>query len=356
MAFQILVVDNQREVSKAIRAGVQSLGSEFVVATAMSGEEALLEARLRKFDLLISEVRLTGMSGVELVRKLRASKPDLKAILVSSSTDRYIRREVADVGIENLLQKPIEMVELLNEVQGILGVGSSPSTPVQEEKPPVLEPMSISDRLAVLRQDLDASLALLMSDTGEILMQAGNFQSMDMGAEISSLTAVFSAGHKISRLLGLTVPANLYTFRGSKHDLVMTHVGESHALLIGTLSAGATFTHMERFNQIIWQATHDLLATLTDMGVPFVAREESASDEPLIVPTEDKEEIQEVFEVDQGLEALFKVGDKAKTSGQTDLDSFWEVTSAEDTGIFASSDALSYEQARQLGLAPDEQG
>ena len=99
MAFQILVVDTQREASKMIRIGIQSLGADFAVATAMSGEEALLEARLRKFDLLISEVRLTGMSGVELIRKLRASKPDLKAILISGSVDRYIRREVAEVGI-----------------------------------------------------------------------------------------------------------------------------------------------------------------------------------------------------------------------------------------------------------------
>ncbi|HNB52441.1 MAG TPA: response regulator, partial [Anaerolineales bacterium] len=177
MAYQILVVDTQRETSKAIRTGIQSLGPEFVVATTLSGEEAMLEARLRKFDLLVSEVRLSGMSGVELVRKLRASKPDIKVILISTTVDRYIRREVADVGVENLLQKPLDIAELLNEVKKVLGIGvPTPKIAVPDEKPAEEEPIGISDRLASLRQELSASLALLMSDTGEILMQAGDVQ------------------------------------------------------------------------------------------------------------------------------------------------------------------------------------
>ncbi len=354
MAFQILVVDNQREASKTIRTSIQSLGSDFAVATAMSGEEALLEARLRKFDLLISEVRLTGMSGVELIRKLRASKPDLKAILISSSVDRYIRREAADVGIENLLQKPIEMTELLNEVKSILGLGGIVSPAAQEETPIQPAPMGISDRLAVLRQDLEASFALLMSDTGEILMQAGNIQQLDIDAEIPSLTAVFSAGHKISRLLGAPHPANLYTFKGNKLDLVMAHVGESHALLVGVSSTRAPQMQMDRLTQMMSQGTHDLQMTLADMGVTLDDQQEaSVSFEPLISSHQEEPETEEIFELDLGLDALFSSGDKI--AGKTDLESFWEVTSVEDTGIFASSDALSYEQARQLGLAPDEE-
>ncbi len=355
MAFQILVVDNQREASKAIRAGIQSLGVDFVVATAMSGEEALLEARLRKFDLLISEIRLPGMSGVELIQKLRTSKPDLKVILVSNSFDRYVRREAADLGIEKLLEKPLQMTELLNEVKSILSQGQTPSAPHQEETPTETAPLGISDRLRILRQDLDASFALLISDTGEILIQTGNVQQLNIEAEISSLLAVFSAGHKISRLLGVILPANIYTFKGSKHDLIMTHVGEAHALLIGTPSVNAVLSQMDRFNQLIGQGTHDLQAILIEMGVTLVTQEESAPLEPLVNSTENEQELEEAFELDLGLDALFSVGDKTPPPGTTDVESFWEVTSVEDTGIFASSDALSYEQARQLGLAPEEE-
>lgn len=355
MAYQILVVDTQRETSKAIRTGIQSLGSEFSVATTLSGEEALLEARLRKFDLLISEVRLSGMSGVELVRKLRASKPDTKVILISSTLDRYIRREAADVGVENILQKPLEIAELLNEVKRILGMGTAaPTVAVQEEKPAEVEPAGISDRLATLRKELAASLTLLMSDTGEILMQAGDIQPWGLEAEISSLTTLFSTGHKIARLLGASVTDNFYAFKGNKLDLIMTQVGDSHALLIGMPSTGTALAQMDKIYAVVQKGTHDLQHILTDMGVALAAPAEALPDEPLAASLDELEIFEEVFEVDAGLDALFAKVDKTKI--ESELDSFWEVSPVEDTGIFASADALSYEQARQLGLAPNEEG
>jgi DNA-binding NarL/FixJ family response regulator len=352
MAFHVLVVDDQREVSKAIRAGVQTLGPEFMVATAMSGEEAMLEARLQKFDLLISEVRLTGMSGVELLRKLRAIKPDIKVVLTTASIDRYIRREASDVGVDGLIEKPIEMGDLLSQIEGLLGKSGQPSTSAQALDEPIDEPSSISDRLSVMRQDLDASLALLISDTGEVLMQAGDIQQINLEAEISALLAVFSAGHKISRLLGMSIPDNLYTFRGSKHDLILTHVGDSHSLLIVTSTGSTTLDRIDKGNQVIRQGTQDLQAILSDMGVTLVTHEEPSLMESVEVSMEDGEEKASVVELDAALDALFSEGGEALK--ETDLDSFWEVASIEETGIFASSDALSYEQARQLGLAPEE--
>ncbi|MCB9133882.1 MAG: response regulator [Anaerolineales bacterium] len=345
----ILVVDNQRETSKAIRAGLQSLGQEFVVATALSGEEALLEARLQKFDLLISEVRLPGMSGVELVQKLRASKSDLKVILVSATLDRYIRREVTGIGVDNLLQKPLEISELLQEVKQILALGEQ-----KQEKPENSEPLSISDRLANLRQEVNAALALLMSDTGEILMQAGDHRHLGLDAEISSLTAVFGAGYKISRLLGAVTPDNFYTFKGNKLDLIMTHVGDAHALLVGVSTSDTHQTKIDSLYEIIHQGTHDLQAILMDMGVDVVIHPEPEPEIPPPVNVLDEAEIvQTTFEADADLEALFAKADKA--SSGTDLDTFWEVETVEDTGIFMSADALSYEQARQLGLAPESE-
>ena len=350
MAFQVLIVDNHRDVSKAIRSGVQSLGSEFEVATAMSGEEAMLEARLIKFDLLISEVRLTGMSGMELTQKLRARKPDLKVFLISASLDRYIRREVADAHVDALLQKPIEMADLLAHIRRTLGLEGGRQLPLQDEDELVPEPLSISDRLTDLRQELDAPLILLISDTGEILIQAGE-QQIDIEAEISSLIAVFSAGHKISRLLGMAIPDNLYTFKGSTHDIVMTHLGENHALLIITYSAGTALEKLDHLNQIVQQGKQDLQTILADMGVSPVVSEEMPSTDMVVSP-EDEEELEEIVELDAALDALFS---KVDALPETDVDSFWEVATAEDTGIFISADALSYEQARQLGLTPEEE-
>jgi CheY-like chemotaxis protein len=238
------------------------------------------------------------MSGVELLRKLRVIKPDLKVILTSSSVDRYIRREASDVGVEILIEKPIVMGDLLSQIEGVLGIGEPALPPQPEQGESADEPSSISDRLSVMRRDLGASLALLISDTGEILMQAGDIQQLDLGAEISSLLAVFGAGHKISRLVGTSIPDNLYTFRGSKHDLIMTHVGESHALLIVTVTGSTALDQIEKMNQVIRQGTHDLQAILSDMGVTLNTYEEPIISMSSETQLEDEEIEEAIVEVD----------------------------------------------------------
>lgn len=353
MAFNILIVDNQRDVSKAIRAGIQSLGKDFNVASAMSGEEALLEARLRKFDLLITEVRLTGMSGIELMRKLRTTRPDLKVILLTGSTDRYIRREISDAGAEVFLQKPIEIPNLLAQVEAVLGLveAVAPAPFEEQEIPQEPEPGNISDKLSELRQHIHALLVILLSDTGENLVQAGDLYGIDLENSISSLLSIFSSGHRISRLLGATTPNNLYVFNGSKHDFIFSDVGESHGLLVVTSSSVAA-DNLQKITGSMHGTVQDLQAILMDMGVtPLVMEEQVAVEQAELLEFEEEDELP--LELDAGLDALFE--EKGELLKTTDFDSFWETSSIEDTGLFASADALSYEQARQLGLAPTEE-
>ena len=358
MAFNVLVVDDQRDVSKAIRAGIQSLDSQFEIATVMSGEEAMLEARLRKFDLLISEIRLTGMSGVELVRKLRAAKPDIKVILVSVATDRYIRREIADSNVDAFLQKPLEIPDLLSQVEQLLGLKESVQSIPQLEQVFEAEPLSISDRLSILRKDLNASVALLMSDTGEILMEAGDLQNIDLSGAIPSLLAAFGAGHRISRFLGMSIPDNYLTFKGNLSNFIMTYVGESHGLLVIIPPPELPLERIDSVYQLIHKATHDLKITLTDMGVPLMVHEEQTPTETMPDSLEAFEQSEEIVEIDETLDAELEVlfgGGKDEEKADIDLDSFWDISSSEESGLFTSADALSYEQARQLGLTPGEE-
>lgn len=351
MSYSVLIVDDQRDTSKTIRSGLQSLGEEFVVASAMSGEEAMLEARLRQFDLLISAVRLPGMSGIELLGKLRLTNPKLKVILISDSADRYVRREVADSAVDAFLQKPIDLGGLVRQVQWLLGLGEEPAALPAGEGLIEQEALSISERLAALRQEVNASLALLLSDTGEVLVQSGELPALEMNSASTVLLAAFSAGNKISRLWGVVNPENVYTFNGSDFDLIMTPMGYTHALLLAT-PASSALTLIGKMNQAIRKGVQDLQLILADMGVLPGTAEETQSESPPAPYEEDLDEESPV-EIDPELESLFSA--RATVLENADPDSFWEISSAEDTGIFLSPDALSYEQARQLGLTPDDE-
>ena len=89
----ILLVDDQRDIVRLLHSALQTLGHELDIIDAPSGEEALLEASRRKIDLLVADYRLPGISGVEMMRKVRARNADLKVIFISGVYDLPARDE-----------------------------------------------------------------------------------------------------------------------------------------------------------------------------------------------------------------------------------------------------------------------
>jgi len=90
----ILLVDDQRDIVRLLHSALQTLGHELDIIDAPSGEEALLEASRRKIDLLVADYRLPGISGVEMMRKIRARNAELLVGDTSSQARRHARRAI----------------------------------------------------------------------------------------------------------------------------------------------------------------------------------------------------------------------------------------------------------------------
>ena len=63
-----------------LKSGVETLGSDFSVVAVPSGEEAVLEIAMQRFDLLVTDVRLPGISGLEVLRRVRANSKDRRVM------------------------------------------------------------------------------------------------------------------------------------------------------------------------------------------------------------------------------------------------------------------------------------
>jgi DNA-binding NtrC family response regulator len=100
-------------------------GQGFDTVTADSGERALELLPTKKFSLMISDVRMPGLSGLETLQRARKNFPSLPVLLVTAYTD--IREAVAAMrdGAVNYLAKPIDLDELLANVRNATGIASA---------------------------------------------------------------------------------------------------------------------------------------------------------------------------------------------------------------------------------------
>ncbi|NTW35931.1 MAG: diguanylate cyclase, partial [Syntrophobacteraceae bacterium] len=132
---RVLIVDDQHEVRRMLAASLRTLGKNFDVLEVPSGEEALLISSQLSLDLVVADVRLPGMSGLEMVARLQKRTPQTRIILVTGVDEPRLRRQVADAGADAFFYKPVEMADFLDAVERCLGLAGEafPLPPVAEE-------------------------------------------------------------------------------------------------------------------------------------------------------------------------------------------------------------------------------
>ncbi|MCX6039290.1 MAG: response regulator [Chloroflexi bacterium] len=360
---RILIVEDQREVSRLLRSTLETLEVELEVVEIPSGEEAILYSSRNKVDLLVSDYRLAGMSGIELMRKVQKNQPQAKIILVTGQTDPKIRvvvpvpargKEVAEAGADAFFIKPVPMADFLDAVERHLNLVETilPPEPIAADDTEIQR--GLPDLLAGLRQELAATAVLLLNDTGRILARAGDLAG-GLGhdnevALISSLLSIHSAGKKVSRLIGQKIASRRwYIIEGGKYDLVFALFGLTHAMLV--IGKGIRWT--EGYQGLKTVDIFSAARKNIEQVIGETAQGTSATQEPLTTPlprarTGTTEVVEQSM---KELAPLFK--DAKKKLKPAEVNEFWN-KAADKHKAPSKPDMLSYEQAKQLGLGPAE--
>jgi CheY-like chemotaxis protein len=92
----------------------------FEVETASGGAEALGLAKGRKFDVLVTDLGMPGMSGWEVARSCREQEPDISVILLTGWGATIDAGEAERAGVDRVLKKPFDMKELLRAVHELM--------------------------------------------------------------------------------------------------------------------------------------------------------------------------------------------------------------------------------------------
>jgi CheY-like chemotaxis protein len=349
MNHNILLVDDQRDILRLLRSSLESLkNKEINIFEAPSGEEALLEFTRHEINLLITDYKLPGMSGVELMRKVRARHPEIKIVFITGMTDKKMRDEMLNAGALAVFDKPIPMADFLDVVERGLGLVQTifPSEPASNA--PVEERSSrVSDLLANFRQDVNAEAVFLLNDRGLVQARTGKLHDSSMEVSlISTLMAIHAASLKVARHNHQETLDSYHIFNGGDHDLLFIPVTPLYALLV----AGNGLTAEDRVLEIV----NGLLAlrtqvekALKSMGVTGELKSAAAQGQP---PKRQTDQLAKATPAPE-MEALLNQAVTQKAQAQN-VDDFWNEAAQKHGNKPISSEVMSLEEARKLGLLP----
>jgi heavy metal response regulator len=120
--MRILIVEDEKKVARFIQQGLEE--EHYAVDVAQDGERGAGMAETQAYDLVILDVMLPGMNGIEVTRRLRAKAITAPILMLTAKTATEDKVAGLDSGADDYLTKPFAFAELLARVRSLLRRGS----------------------------------------------------------------------------------------------------------------------------------------------------------------------------------------------------------------------------------------
>lgn len=394
----ILVVDDHFEMLEFLRSMLQLSSQDYEVLAVPSAEEGLLELRRGMFDLLITDVRLPGMSGFDLIRRARRLGLDLPVIMITAYSSAQGRKEAADLDVLHYFQKPLDTDDVLTAVNKALH-GDVPAPPTDSTT--AVTPFTLTDdlrkRLDMLRVDTGALQLVLSAIHGQVLHSVGGGPRIDQDKLSAIIARNVSDSFLLAREIGSKEPFTLQYHAGSRLELYCANIGEQYFLTLffdaaarrGRIGTIWVFTQRAiKDLQVLLPATAVPAARPTtsyartaEKQPPAVAPQPVVESPKTAPPPAPKMEEPEEFELapaenlpvnitiigteaesatmtdepvaalDMGVDELAALLAGGAAGGSDDVDAFWDdVLDFSEAGVEDQNKGLSVEEALQKGL------
>ena len=357
MDSNILLVDDHRDILRLLHSTLDTLKKkEIRMFDAPSGEEALLESGRHKIDLLITDYMLPGISGVELMHKVRARHPEVKTIFITGMTDKKKRDEMLNAGALAIFDKPVPLADFLDVVERGLGFVQTIFPPERSGEKAEERHARLSDLLANFRQDVKAEAVFLLNDRGLVQARTGKLHDSSMEVSlISTLMAIHVASLKVARHNHQETIESYHIFSGGDHDLLFIPVTPLYALLVAGNGLASEERVLETINGLL-ALQKQVEKSLKSMGVTGELKaltekdRPASSSAPTVVAKRQTDKLALAVPAPE-MEALLKDA-SAKKEQISNADDFWNQAAEEHGKKPASAEVISLEEARKLGIIP----
>lgn len=168
--MDVLIVEDEDNLREAIRDGLEATLAGLDVEGAASVEEAEERIEARGWpQVIVSDVRLPGRSGIELLMEVRERQPRTKAILMSAYASPDSIEQVGRGGALRFLRKPFELSELMDEVREALEMQELSGSYAGITFLDILQVLHMSKKAAILRVRQDHRIGHIYVEDGEVI-------------------------------------------------------------------------------------------------------------------------------------------------------------------------------------------
>lgn len=119
-AKRILIVDDEIEIRDSLSVILEDCGYESI--TAKSGVEAMEKMKENEFDLVVTDIRMPRMGGLDVIEKLRDLDNDVPVLIITAYVYREMAVRAMQMGANGYLLKPIDFDELIHRIEVLLSV------------------------------------------------------------------------------------------------------------------------------------------------------------------------------------------------------------------------------------------
>ncbi len=394
---RILVIDDHFEMLEFLRSMLELSDQDYEVLAVPSAEEGFFEVKVTHFDLIITDVRLPGMSGFDLVRRVRRLGHKTPIIMITAYSSAQGKKEADELGVYRLFMKPLDTDSVLtavrtalygDSVKSLKGEVSGIARPV--EKTAVSS--SVQKRLQTLRTDTGAMQLILATVEGDVVFTVGNGNSSGQPLDLPALAAIIARNIKDSYLLANTLgsvePFTLQYHAGERIELYCANIGKDYFLTMffdassrrGRIGTIWVFTQraikdlltllnlgdeatlnpvVEDSGDMVEDFLQNRFDSLMETAVSSSSTASTSETELPVVPVDtmpilDVEESTaprlelEPMDVDDAELLALLGGGADKKSDAVDLDAFWDDVSSEEEASL--SRGLTLEEAKRQGL------
>ncbi len=222
--IRILVVDDEGPTRNFIVDGLGALGITDHAIGVASAEDALAAAAEMPPDLVISDIRMTGLNGLDLARFLHQNHPNTKVILITGYSTRDIEKAATALSVDALIRKPFGLDALGDAVRTALN-RSRPTLDQHGLPPAKFE--ALTRQIDILKRDIGAQWIGLLDSQGQPIIQAST--SDELTDLVQRLTSRGWATQLAAAADGIG-PFFLY-LEGQPHDIYFTSVDRSYSLV-----------------------------------------------------------------------------------------------------------------------------